>query len=69
MSYKGGNSRSLMMYLIPDLVYLMRLREFPGLVKNHEKVVGRLYTYLYNLPSSYNNQSLILNIYIRLLPI
>ena len=38
MSHKGGNSRSLMMNLIPDLVYLMRLREFPGLVKNREKV-------------------------------
>ena len=38
MSYKGSNSRSLMIYLIPDLVYLIRLREFLGLVKNREKV-------------------------------
>ena len=48
MSHKGGNSRSLIMYLIPDLVYLMRLREFPGLVKNREKVYKTNYIYLNN---------------------
>ena len=44
-----------MMYLIPDLVYLMRLREFPGLVKNREKVflkscfIVKLYYYKFTI--------------------
>ena len=45
MNYKRSNSRLLIIYLILDLVYLIRLREFLGLVKNHEKVLfsGNIY--------------------------